>query len=351
MAIKVGVAGCGYWGSKHLRVVDELPESELAAICDPNAAQLKKAAARYGGALPTQSFDELLASGVEAVVVATPANTHFPLVRQALLAGRHVLVEKPMAASTEEALELVHLAEERGLTLMVGSTFLYSAPVRFLRELVQGGGLGRPLYIHSARLNFGLLRQDVDVLWDLAPHDLAIISYVLDQAPVSLGARVVHCTGAALPEVAHADLRFRDDVLAHVEVSWLHPAKVRRLTIVGSAGMAVYDDVAAGEAVRIYDRKVTPRPAKNGGPPPVDYSFGDVRIPHLEEVEPLQAQCAHFLQCIRTGERPLSDGRHGLEVVRILEALERSAAAGGVMEPFDQMDLARPVELRLGSAV
>ena len=375
MTMKIGVAGCGYWGSKHLRVVDELPEAELAAICDPNAAQLKRAGARYGGALLTRDFDELLAAPVEAVIVATPANTHYELVRRALLAGKHVLVEKPMAAGTAQALELVRLAEERGLTLMVGSTFLYSSPVRFLRTVVQRGDLGRPLYVHSARLNFGLLRQDVDVLWDLAPHDLAIIMYVLGRSPVAIGARTVNCTDAGLPEVAHADLRFPDDLLAHIEVSWLHPAKVRRLTLVGSEGMLVYDDVAAGETIRIYDRKITPRAARNGTPPPVDYSFGDVRIPHLPEVEPLREQCSHFVRCIRTGERPLSDGRHGLEVVRILEALGRSAAAGGVMEPLAQLAIepsgapeaprangssqqkrrpvrvAEDIELQLGSAV
>jgi predicted dehydrogenase len=248
-------------------------------------------------------------------------------------------------------MELVRLAEERGLTLMVGSTFLYSAPVRYLREVVQSGYVGQPLYIHSARLNFGLLRQDVDVLWDLAPHDLAIILHVLGEPPVATGARTVNCTNVGVPEVAHVDLRFPQDILAHIHVSWMHPAKVRRLTLVGSERMLVYDDTAAGEAVRIYDRKVTGRPVRGMAGQAVDYSFGDVRIPYLEEAEPLKEQCAHFLHCVRSGEQPLSDGRHGLEVVQILEALGRSATAGGTMEPFERIDLGRYAELRLSSAV
>jgi predicted dehydrogenase len=334
--VKVGLVGCGYWGSKYLRAFNETPGGQVAAIYDIDPAKLKQAQVVCPSALATSDYSEFLASGIEAVVIATPASTHFPLAREALFHSKHVLVEKPFATTTADALHLVHLAEGEKLSLMVGSTFLYSPPVEFLKETILNGQLGSILYINSSRLNFGLLRPDVDVLWDLAPHDIAIILHLLGQTPLAVAARGVGCVNGGLSEIAHADLAFPDGLFAHIHVSWLEPAKIRRLTVVGSERMVVYDDTAAGEAIRIYDRqvKLSPRNGAGNHHHQVSYSYGDVRIPHLAEAEPLKEECRHFLQCIETGDKPLSDGWHGLQVISILETLGKSLEDGGVMEPM-----------------
>ncbi len=347
--VNVGLAGCGYWGSRYVRVFNEAQDARLTALCDRDESLLEKALGGRQGILATSRYEELLASDLDAVIIATPAVTHFPLARQALLAGKHVLVEKPFAVNTAESLELVQIAEERGLALMVGATFLYSQPVRMLKELIQRGELGEVFYVHSSRLNFGLLRPDVDVLWDLAPHDLSIFLYLLGDEPVGVGTRGVSYINPRLPEVAHADLMFPDGVFAHLHVSWLEPQKIRRLTVVGSERMVVYDDTAANESIRIYDRQVRPS-ARNGSQPQQDvaYHFGDVRLPYVKDSEPLKEELSHFIRCVQTGARPLSDGRHGLSVVRILEALSSSLQNGGEVQylaPIPELEIAQARDL------
>lgn len=330
--IKIGIAGCGYWGSKHLRVFNELPDVRVAAVCDMNAARLEQISIAYPLVFTTQDYDELLASEVDAVVIATPAKTHFPLAKKALLRNKHILVEKPFTTTTSQALELIRLAEERNLTVMVGHTFLYSPPVAALKSIIQSGHLGKVLYIHSARLNFGLLQPDVNVLWDLAPHDISIVLHLLERTPVAVGARGMGYVNRRLSEVAHADLVFEDSIMAHIHVSWLEPSKVRRFTVIGSQRMVVFDDMASGEALKIYDREVK-LPSGNGSKPEAPtYLFGDIRIPHVAEAEPLKEECSHFLHCVRTGEEPVSDGWAGLHVVGVLESLQRSLGNQGAME-------------------
>jgi predicted dehydrogenase len=333
--VRIGIVGCGYWGSKHLRVFNALPGCNVQAICDANPELLEQMAGAYEPELATTNFEELLSGPVDAVVIATPARTHFRLTQTALQADKHVLVEKPFTATSSEALELVHLADERELTLMVGHTFVYNPAIIFLKDLLQRGHLGDLYHVHMARLNFGLLQPDVDVVWDLAPHDLSIILYLLDQEPIAVGARGSAHINPSLKEVAHMDLQFSQGETAHIHLSWLDPCKVRRLTLVGSERMAICDDLSPGEMIRIYDKRVK-LTTSNGSPVyhPVEYAFGDTSIPYIADQEPLRNEGTHFLHCIRSGEHPRSDGRAGLQVVRILETVEKSLYNGGAMEPL-----------------
>lgn len=331
--LRVGIAGCGYWGSKHLRVFNELPDCQVRMICDPDAARLTPAAAPYPLATATTSFDEMVTSELDAVVIATPAQTHYQLAKKALQHDKSVLVEKPFTTSSSHALELIRLADERGRALGVGHTFLYNSAIARIKELIDSGHLGEILYIHSSRLNFGLLQPDVDVLWDLAPHDISILLHLLGDDPTAAGARGVSCFNTRQSEVVHADLLFPNQVSAHIHVSWLNPSKVRRVTIVGSERMLVYDDVSMDEPVRIYDRVIKFQ-STNGASPkhsPV-YRSGDVRIPNVTGEEPLKQECADFIASARTGRSPLSDGWIGLRVVKVLELLQLSLSQDGALQ-------------------
>src|SRR3970040_1909179 len=244
---RVGVCGCGYWGSKHVRVFNELPIPTAVSICDADPKRLEEMRRGYPVAFATTEYDALLASDIDAAVIAVPAAHHAAFARRALLAGKHVLVEKPFTTRSVDAVELINLAEDLGLTIAVGHTFLYNPAVRALKELICSGRIGVPQYLHSARLNFGLLQPDVNVLWDLAPHDISIVLHLMGQTPVAVGARGIGYLTRRLSQGAHADLLFSDSVLAHIHVSWLEPSKVRRFTVIGTERMAVFDDLAAGE--------------------------------------------------------------------------------------------------------
>lgn len=345
---RIGIVGCGYWGSKHLRVFNELPESTVISVCDGDSRRLETLNRAYPLVYTTTDFEEFLASDIDAVVIATPAAAHYPLAKRALLHDKSVLVEKPFTTASSEALELIHLAEEKGLTLAVGHTFLYNPAVRKLKELLVSGHLGALRHVHAARLNFGLLQPDVNVLWDLAPHDISILLYLLEQNPVAVAARGVGCFNPEQCEVAHADLWFSDHVSAHIHVSWLDPNKVRRFTLVGTQRMVVYDDMAGVEALRIYDREIKFLAEDGVGLryPPA-YAFGDVRIPHIPDAEPLKEECIDFVRSAQDGKRPVSDGWVGLRVVRILECLEKSLCNGGAMEALGDSDLAGEGRLEL----
>jgi predicted dehydrogenase len=328
--IRVGIAGCGYWGSKHLRVFNELPGAEVAALCEPSAEKVGQQPRGFLPPIVTGDYDRFLDSGIDAVVIATPARTHYELARRALEADKHVLVEKPFATDSSDALDLISDAERRGLTIGVGHTYVYHPAVRFLRDLVDRGDLGRLHYIHSARLNFGLLQPDVNVLWDLAPHDLSIMHYVLQAEPLTAAARGTPLLTNRQCEVAHLDLEFAGGPMAHVYVSWLEPTKVRRLTFIADEATIVYDDIAQGGAIRIYNQSIK-IPGSNGyrnncGP---EYVHGDASIPFLTGDEPLKAECTDFINSIRTGGAMASDGWAGLRVVRVLEAAQRSLRNGG----------------------
>jgi len=329
--INVGVVGCGYWGSKHIRVFSELEGAVLRMVCDPNTDAVRKARAQYPTVATTSDLRELLASDIDAVVVATPVSTHYEVAKKALEYEKHVLVEKPITSNSREALELINLAEQRDRVLMVGHTFMYHPAVDFLRQLVQSGELGQVYYIDTARLNLGLLRPDINVLWDLAPHDTSIVLYLLDKDPIAVSGRAGRYLDPDLHDVAYMELVFPGQVMAHVHVSWLDPCKVRRVTVVGSRKMAVYNDVSEGEKIRVYDKGVTKdcnTDSLSGWPP--SYRFGDVTIPFISNTEPLKIEGRDFLSCIAEGKRPRSDGWWGLRVVNILETVTGSISNGGL---------------------
>jgi predicted dehydrogenase len=331
--VRVGVAGFGYWGPKLVRNFSELTDAELAWVSDLDAGRLQRVRQQYPAIQTTQDFEEMLRSDVDAVVVATPIWTHYRLTKAALLAGKHVMVEKPLTADSAEAEELTALAQERGLTLMVGHTFEYNAAVRALREIVASGEIGEVYYVDAARLNLGLFQTRANVLWDLAPHDLSILLYVLQRDPIAVSARGSASVTAGVHDVAYMELRFPGNLLAHVHVSWLDPCKVRRVTIVGSKKMVVYNDLHEVEKIRIYDKGVErPYETDRFNDFHLTYRYGGVNVPYIPVSEPLRAQCEHFVHCIRTGERPQSDGRVGTKVVRILEEANRSLLNGGRRE-------------------
>jgi predicted dehydrogenase len=321
--LRVGVVGAGYWGPKLIRNFAALSEADLAMVCDASPPRLAAMGEEFPGPQLTTDFATVLASDVDAVAIATPLATHYHLVKQALLAGKHVLVEKPLTDSVQRAAELVALAEQRGLTLMVGHTFLFEPAVEALRDVVRSGSLGTIWHVNSERLNLGLFRRDANVLWDLAPHDVAILLEILGLEPEAVSARGACQVQPGIQDVAYLELRFPRGIMAHVHVSWLDPGKVRRLTVIGSEKMAVYDDTAA-DKLWIYDRAVLPTDGT------LVYHFGEATsVPLPTSAEPLRRQCAHFLECIRTGRRPRPDGRHGLTVVRILEQATDSLQDGG----------------------
>jgi predicted dehydrogenase len=331
--LNVGVVGYGYWGPKLVRNFYEVPDATLGWVVDQDPERLSKVSANYPGVKTTNSFQELLRSNADAVVIATPIRTHYALAREALLAGKHVLVEKPLTTNGIEAEELTEIAEKNGLTLMVGHTFQYNAAIRQLRDIVRSGELGDIYYIDSARLNLGLFQRDINVLWDLAPHDLSILLYVLGKDPLQVSARGSANVRRGIHDVAYVELRFPDDILAHLHISWLEPCKVRRVTIVGSKKMVVCNDLSDSEKIRIYDMGVDcPYETDQFDDFHLQYRYGGIRIPHVPFQEPLRVQCEHFLHCIRTGERPESDGRIGTKVVRVLEQADKSLMNGGERE-------------------
>jgi predicted dehydrogenase len=329
--LSIGVVGLGYWGPNLARNFSLAPAARVAGLCDLDAGRLVKVRGLYPEAARFSDFSEMLGGvSLDAVVVATPVRQHYHLARAALLAGKHVLVEKPLAASVAECEDLVELAAARGLTLMVGHTFLYSAPIELIARLVASGELGEIRYINSQRLNLGLFQKDINVVWDLAPHDLSILLHLLGSEPRSL-----NCQGHAhitpgIEDVANLSMAFADGQFATIQSSWLEPRKVRQMTIVGSRKMVVYDDIAPIEKIRIYDVRVE-RPPHYGsfGEFHYAYHYGDSYIPRMEQREPLRRMCEHFLESILAGTRPLSCGERGLEVVRILEACTRSLRTNG----------------------
>jgi predicted dehydrogenase len=328
--LRIGVIGCGYWGPHLVRNIHEIPHAELVAVSDLQQERLDSMGVRYPGIRLFRDHQDLLATDVDAVVVASPIQTHYALVREALLAGKHVLVEKPLATSAAEAADLVTLARRRRRVLMVGHTFVYNPAVQELGRLVKAGDLGRIYYGDAARLNLGQFQRHANVLWDLAPHDISILVQVLGQDPVMVSARGSACVQAGVHDVCYLEIQFSAGASAHVHVSWLDPDKVRRLTLVGDRRMAVFDDVSANTKLRIYDRGV--EPAAAGGPgAAVAYRNGEIVIPYIEWREPLRLECEHFVDCARRGRRPLSDGEQGLVVVATLEAADRSLRSGGTL--------------------
>jgi predicted dehydrogenase len=331
-ALRVGVIGCGYWGPKLARNFHDIPGSELAMVADLCDTRLEEMKRLYPEIQTTQDYRELLNGNVDAVVIATPVHRHYPLAKEALLAGKHVLVEKPIASRSDLAQDLVEIAQARGLTLMVGHTFVYNPAVEAVRQVIQSGELGRIYYMNGTRANLGLLQPDINVMWDLAPHDLSILRYILGADPVSVSARgavyVNHCR--RLQEVIYMVLCFQDGILVNLRLSWLDPVKQRCLTVVGSQKMLVYDDIADNK-VTIFDKGVeVPDYSVTEAEFHASYHHGEEKSYPLQWTEPLKAECSHFLECIRTGAAPKSSGLDGIIVLKILETAQRSLNNGGV---------------------
>src|SRR5438552_3042368 len=334
--IAVGVIGCGYWGPLLVRNFRGLPDCQLKAVCDVNAARLKHLGTLYpdveGMTVPQQFVN---GCGLDAVVIATPVKDHYALAKASLLAGKHTFIEKPMATSSHECEELIDIAERNGLVLMVDHTFLYSAPVQKIVEIVQAGDLGEIRYINSRRLNLGLFQKDINVAWDLAPHDISIILHILGEFPTA-----INCQGNAhitpgVEDVTNMSLSFPHKRFVTIQSSWLEPRKIREMTIVGTRRMIVYDDLRTREKIRIYDMRVE-------RPPHYDtfaefqysYHYGDSYIPHIQQEEPLKLACQHFIDCIESNSQPLTGGLQGLEMVRILEAATASLKMNGAPVTF-----------------
>lgn len=343
----VALVGYGYWGPNIARNLQLLAGIELRALCDFDEARRADAARQFPAARCVSRLEDLLDdSTIEAVVVATPAGTHYELTKRVLEAGRHALVEKPLAMTVAECRELGRLADRAGLTLMVGHTFLYNSAVRWLRDHVQRGDLGEVLYVHAQRLNLGRLRQDVNVLWNLAPHDVSILLYVLDEQPVAVRAQGHGYVRDDVEDVAFLTLEFPGGCLGHLHLSWLDPRKVRRVTVVGTRKMIVYDDVDVEARVQVYDRgiDVVPSPEPGGalhenlGEFQALVRSGDLHVPRVEFHEPLRVQCEEFADAIAARRAPLTDVEHAVRVVRVLEAADDSLRKGGERIPLDLDD-------------
>jgi predicted dehydrogenase len=334
--ITVGVIGCGYWGPLLVRNFKSLPDCRFRTVCDLNSERLKHIRDLYPDIEGTSQPLQLLnGSSLDAVVIAAPVKNHYSLAKASLLAGKHTFIEKPMASSSAECEELIDIAQRNGLVLMIDHTFLYSSPVQKIAQIVQAGDLGEIRYINCRRLNLGLFQKDINVAWDLAPHDISIILHILDEFPTA-----VNCQGNAhitpgIEDVTNMSLFFPHKRFATIQSSWLEPRKIREMTIVGTRRMIVYDDLRMREKIRIYDARVE-------RPPHYDtfaefqysYHYGDSYIPYLHQEEPLKLACQHFIDCIQTLSEPLTSGRRGLEMVRILEAATVSLKMNGAPVKF-----------------
>jgi len=308
--VKVGIVGCGYWGPNLVRNFRSLPDCSLKIMCDLSEQRLKHLKTLYPEVEGATDYSHVLNGvGLDAVIIATPVRTHFALAKAALLAGKHTFIEKPMASSAAECEELIAIARKNGLVLMTGHTFLYSPAVRKIKEIVQKGDIGEIRYICARRLNLGLFQKDINVAWDLAPHDISIILHIMEEQAVT-----INCQGSArvtpgIEDVTTIWLGFTRQRSAIIHSSWLDPRKVREMTIVGSKRMIVYDDVSQLEKIRIFDARVD--------------------VPYIKQEEPLKTECQHFLDCIRSGTDPMSSGEQGLRLVRILESASVSLKNGG----------------------
>src|SRR6266702_1417781 len=317
--LRFAVIGLGYWGPKIVRNLETLPCTQVVIVADLDAYRLASFSASRPWIQTTTQVEDVFQSDVDGVIIATPVRTHYQLAKGDLLHGKHVLVEKPLTANVAEAEELIALANEQQRILMVGHTFEYSPAVNELRKLVQGGDLGKIYCIEAERLNLGLFRSDINVIWDLAPHDVSILLYLLGKKPEQIKVQANAHLQSHIHDIAHLDLGFADGMTAHIHVSWLHPCKIRRVTVIGDARMAVYDDTNPAEMLKIYNKGTDIH-----ADPLVSYRFGAITIPHIDWIEPLRLECEDFANAIRAGTQPRAHGYVGLEVVRVLTAAQEA---------------------------
>jgi predicted dehydrogenase len=340
-SLGIAVVGCGYWGVNYVRVFNEVPGAEVVAICDQRPARLAEIGQRFPNAYPIDNLETLLQlEDVDAVVVCTGASTHFEVASRCIKAGKHVLIEKPLTTKPADAERLIELAAARGVVLMVGHTFLYNPAVQVLKSQLERADMGQIYYLYSCRTNLGPIRQDVNALWDLAPHDISIFNYLLGSAPLWVSAVGAKVLKNHREDVGFVSLGYPNNVVGHIHVSWADPNKVRELVVVGSNKRIVFDDLNAMERIKIYEKGVSPvaQEAASFGEFHYQMRDGDIFSPHVEASEPLKNQCRHFIDCIEHHARPRTDGRAGLEVVRVMAAIDRSIEQHGA--PVYLADLA-----------
>ena len=324
--INIAVTGCGYWGPNLIRNFNALPDCKVKLICDIDKKRLSYLSNLYTTVKTTTKYDELVNEDeIDAVAIATPVFMHFEQAKKSLLAKKHTFIEKPMASSVKECKELIEIAKENNVTLMVGHTFIYTSAVRKIKEIVSKGDIGEIFYISSRRLNLGLFQQDINVAWDLAPHDISIILYMMDESPIAVNCQGKSHVNAGIEDVTNISLDFSNGGFATIQSSWLDPNKVREMIIVGSKKMVVYDDNQPLEKIKVYDKRVEIPPHYNTFAEfHYSYHYGDMYSPYLKEDEPLKVECQHFLDCITKSKKPESSGIEGMKVVQILEAASKS---------------------------
>ncbi|MEZ5125857.1 MAG: Gfo/Idh/MocA family oxidoreductase [Thermoleophilia bacterium] len=343
--VRVGVVGLGYWGPNLVRNFDRIADAELAYCCDLDEANLARASALYPQATMTDDLNRLLQDdSLDAVVVATSVPTHYAIGMHALQAGKHTFIEKPIALRASHAEDLLTAAAANGVKLMVGHLLEYHPAVRKLKELIGSGDLGRVFYIYANRLNLGKVRTDENALWSFAPHDISVLNYLVGEEPEEVSARGECYLQDGVEDVVFGYIKYPSGIVGHIHVSWLDPHKSRKITVVGSEKMVVFDDMEADRKVTIYDKGATTTRAKfdNYGEF-VTLHFGDIHIPRIGNEEPLRIEAQHFIDCVREDRQPLSDGRDALNVVRVLEAMQRSLQNGG--QPIKTADLTHPPQM------
>jgi predicted dehydrogenase len=330
--LSIGIIGAGYWGPNLVRNFSQCPRTKVVAVCDSDRRRLDAIGRTYSDVKLVESVDQLLELGLDAVAIATPVSTHYSIVMRCLEAGVHVLVEKPLAKTVAEAKAMVDLAARKQRVLMVDHTYLFSRPIRLIKKILDEGELGDVLYVDSVRINLGLFQRDVNVLWDLAPHDLSILQYLLATEPRSVSAWGCAHTELEHEDVAYINIDYGDKMLATIHLSWLSPVKVRQMIIAGSRKSLIFNELNTAEPIKVYDRGFQ---LDRGGPPSenrqllVSYRSGDIWSPNVEPGEALQGVVSHFAECITEGTQPISDGQLGLRVVKALEAATRSVRAQG----------------------
>lgn len=326
---RIGVIGSGYWGPNLIRNFVEIPNADMVAVADIDENRLELIKARYPQTKLTTNYHDLFDMGLDAVTVATPPATHFSITKDCLENGLHVLVEKPLTLNSQDAEKLIQIAKENDRIIMVGHTFEYNSAVHALKDIITSGEIGDVYYIDAARLSLGLFQKDSNVLWDLAPHDISILLFLLEQEPISVSALGMRCAINDVYDNVYMNIAFPNNVFAHVHVSWLDPCKVRRVTVVGSQKMVVYNDITANERIKVYDKGVDVPSFANGfGEYHFNYRHGDVLIPNVRFEEPLKKECLHFLESITENKPPRSNGEVGLRVIKVIEAAERSLLNG-----------------------
>jgi predicted dehydrogenase len=321
--LRFALIGWGYWGPKLARNLNSIPNAQVTMVADSDAGRLASLAMNESQVRLTTHAEDAFRSDIDGMIIATPVHTHFQLAKEALLHGKHVLVEKPLTSNVKEAEELVALAKAQGCVLMVGHTFEYNPAVNELRSLIRSGELGKIYCIETERLNLGLYRSDTNVIWDLAPHDISILLYLLGKKPAQVAVQARTHLQSHIHDVAHLDLSYGDGMSAHIHVSWLHPCKIRRVTVIGDQKMAVYDDTNFSEMLKIFNKG-----ADVHADPVVSYRYGAVTIPHIDWAEPLRLECEDFVNAIRIGSQPRASGEVGLEVVRVLAAAQKTLDQG-----------------------